>query len=192
MSVCVRVCVCVCVCVCVWGGLCLCVCVCMHVAKGNLSSTWTLHCLFMPSKLKCASLRSSTASLYPSLSLPLSLSLSLSPSLSPGYFYIQGGIETEREEREKPLESDLFSRRLSVQSRCVFDRGEGNESHLSTLKRILGILFSSPNKNQIWLFNSGRTGDREEERRDIYIYSFSRRFYPKPLPKESFTKCIGH
>ena len=26
----------------------------------------------------------------------------------------------------------------------------------------------------------------------IYIYSFSRHFKPKRLPRESFTKCIGH
>ena len=27
---------------------------------------------------------------------------------------------------------------------------------------------------------------------NIYIYSFSRRFYPKRLPRESFKKYIGH
>ena len=26
----------------------------------------------------------------------------------------------------------------------------------------------------------------------IYMYSFSRFFYPKRLSRESFTKCIGH
>lgn len=29
--------------------------VCESVAKGNLSCTWKPHCLFMPTKLKCAS-----------------------------------------------------------------------------------------------------------------------------------------